>query len=246
MKSWLMIQDPSKDITFIVYNTPKPPKYLKVNKRLIKTVILLIPFLIITSISVSFLYSILLKKQVVELRSKEPKIIAELKENTVELEKKLEQVTKENSLLTKKLSLGSTEETASTNLDLFLKPLGINDLRKKELIKIEGLEVSAKSQEIELSFNLANNSEDSSKLSGYITIVMYQGNLMQYYPNYELGEKNLRLDFAKGETFSFSRFRPTLAKFRKLVNQSARFKIYIFSRAGDLISFSQIGPFNIE
>ena len=56
-----MIQDPSKDLTLIVYNTPKPPKYLKVNKKLIKTLFILIPFMVITSITFTFIYSMLLK-----------------------------------------------------------------------------------------------------------------------------------------------------------------------------------------
>jgi hypothetical protein len=241
-----MIQDPSKDLTLIVYNTPKPPKYLKVNKKLITTIILVIPVLIISSISVSFLYSMVLKKQVVELKSSEPKIILGLKENKVLLESELDKLQKENALLTKKLSIGSVEDTASNNLDLFIKPLGINVLRSKELVKLEGLDVNTISNDISLTFNLANNSENNSKISGYLSIIMYQGNLIQYYPNYELGDKNLRLEFSKGETFSFSRFRPTEARFKKLSKQSARFKIYIFSRAGDLVSFSQVGPFNIE
>ena len=29
-----MIQDPSKEVRLIVYNTPAPPKYIKINKEL--------------------------------------------------------------------------------------------------------------------------------------------------------------------------------------------------------------------
>lgn len=48
-----MIQDPSKELTLIVYNTPKPPKYIKLNKGLIKVLIFIIPLIIIVSIGSS-------------------------------------------------------------------------------------------------------------------------------------------------------------------------------------------------
>jgi hypothetical protein len=239
-----MIQDPSKELTLIVYNTPKPPKYLKLNKGLIKTLIIVIPLLIISSISISFLYSMYLKNQVNDLRSKEPKIINDLKEDKIKLQSTVKMLEKSNSILTKKLSIGATAETSLSSIGLFTAPLGMEDLREKELLKMEGLKLETKGSNIEFSFNLANNSPD--KLSGFLFIVQYQGNQIQFYPNYELGEKNLRLEFSKGESFSFSRFRPTVANFTKTTKSSARYKVFIFSRTGNLIAYKQAGPFNIE
>lgn len=239
-----MIQDPSKELTLIVYNTPKPPKYLKLNKGLIKSLIIIIPLLVISSISISFLYSIYLKNRVNELKSKEPKVIAELKNETDTLKKIISTLKKDNIILTKKLSIGSTAETSTSSLGLFTTPLGIEDLREKELLKIEGLKINSKPNKIEFSFNLANNSPE--KLSGYLFVVQYQGNQIQFYPNYDLSEKNLRLEYSKGESFSFSRFRPTIASFTKTSKASARYKIYIFSRTGNLLAYKQPGPFNIE
>ena len=241
-----MIQNPSKDLTLIVYNSPKSPKYFKVNKAIIKSMIVIIPLLIISSISISFLYSMFLKNQVNDLRSEEPEIIQALKEQTESLTNQIQSLTSDNKLLTAKLSLGPSKDTSISSLGLFTVPLGIQDLREKNLLDIKNLTIENTADKTMIKFDLANTSPTNEKLSGYITIVQYQGNHIQFYPDYELGEKNLRLDFSSGEFFSFSRFRPTIGEFKKISKISARFKIYIFSRTGDLIAHRQVGPYNIN
>lgn len=239
-----MIQNPSKELTFIVYQGPKTPKYIKINRTILRVLVIVIPTLVIGSIGLSFLYSMVLKNKVNELKSREPEIIASLQSETDKLKGEITGLKKENKLLTNKLSLGPTKETVASALNLFTVPLGIKDLSENNLLNLKNLQVENTPKETIVKFDLENNTTE--KLSGYITVVQYQGNMIQYSPNYELGVKNLRLDFSKGESFSFSRFRPTLIKFKKLSNVSARFKIFIFNRAGDLISYRQIGPYNID
>lgn len=241
-----MIQNPSKELTLIVYNGPKAPKYIKIHKGIIKTLTFLVPILVLSSISVSFLYSMVLKKQINELKSKEPEIILELQTQTTALKDQIADLSKENKLLTTKLSIGSTKETSVSSLGLFTVPVGMKDITNENLLEIKNVDLQNDKNETILKFDLANISPTGEKLAGYISIVQYQGNLIQYYPEYELGEKNLRLDFAKGESFSFSRFRPTIATFKKISKTSARFKIYIFTRTGDLLAYKQVGPFNIN
>lgn len=241
-----MIQNPSKELTLIVYDSPKSPKYFKINKAIIKSLIVIIPLLVITSISISFIYSMFLKNQVNDLRSEEPEIIMTLKSQTEILSKQIETLTSENKLLTTKLSLGSSKETPLSDFGLFTAPVGMKDLRDEKLLDIKNLAVENTENKTIIKFDLANNSPTNEKLAGYISIIQYQGNLIHFYPNYELGVKNLRLDFSNGESFSFSRFRPTIAEFKKISKISARFKIYIFNRTGDLIAYRQVGPYNIN
>lgn len=240
-----MIQDPSKDVTLIVYNTPKPPKYLKVNKRLIKTLFILIPFMVITSIGFSFFYSTILKNKIVSMKSKVPKEILDLKTKNATLISQLAEIKKTNKNLISKLSLGSTTETSLSSMGLFTVPLGLKDLRSKELVKVKDVKISS-GKKIKLNFNLENNSPGQEKLSGYISVIQYQGNHIQFYPSYELSQRNLRLEYTQGESFGCSRFRPTVAEFSKVTNLSTRYKIFIFSRTGDLLAFKQLGPYNIE
>ena len=159
-----MIQDPSKELTLIVYNTPKPPKYIKVNKSLLRTLVIVIPILIISSISISFVYSMYLKNKVNELRSEEPKIILALTNEKISLSNSLKSITRNNVVLTNKLSMGSSVETSNTSLGLFTSPLGIEDLRENELLKIDNLRLSSEEGKIKLAFDLANNTTE--KLSG--------------------------------------------------------------------------------
>lgn len=240
-----MIQNPSKDVTLIVYDTPKPPKYYKLNKNFIKTLLVIIPLLVIASIAFSLLYSIFLKNKIAAITSSEPKKILELRSIVSKQASEISNLKKTNTLITEKLSKGSDSETSVNVLGLFTVPVGIQDLRSKELIKIEDIVIKT-DKEIKLSFNLANNSPNNEKLSGYLQVIQFQGNIIQYYPSEELPQKNLRLEYSNGESFGFSRFRPTVANFAKVSDRSAKYKIFIFSRTGDLLAYKQLGPFNVE
>jgi len=241
-----MIQDQSRDLTLIVYNTPNPPRYLKLNKNLIRSFFIIVPTLVVLSITLSFLYSMFLKNKILDLRQKEPKIILELKKERDKLASEIKTIQKNNQILTRKLSLGSTNDGATSSFGLLTPPLGLEDLREKELIKFENTDVKTVGNQIVLTFDLANNSPNNDKLSGYISVIQYQGNMIQYFPNTELGQKDLRINYTDGESFSFSRFRPTKVEFVKTSKLSAQYKILIFSRTGNLIALKQIGPFNIE
>ena len=240
-----MIQSPSKEVTVIVYDTPKPPKYYRLNKSFIKSLLIAIPLLTIFSISVSLLYSIFLKNKITQLTSSEPQRILELREIIQAQKSDIDLLTSTNSLITEKLSKGSGSETSVRALGLFTVPVGIQDLRSKELVKIEQVELSTDGV-IKLRFNLANNSPNNEKISGYLNVIQFQGNIIQYFPSTELPQKNLRLEYSEGESFGFSRFRPTEAQFEKVSKKSAKYKIFIFSRTGDLLAYKQLGPFNID
>ena len=243
-----MIQDPSKELTIIVYDTPAPPKYLKINKKLIRLILSLTPILIMLLISGSFAYSFYLKKQVSALKSLEPKVKLKLATQKETYEKRISALTRTNQDLTQKLSRGATvaDDTASL-LSLFTVPLATKDLRSNDLISIEEIKLTTDSNQVKLTFNLVkNNAPEGEKLTGYMTVVQFQGNILQFYPANELNEKNLKLEYASGEYYSFSNLRPSTTTFSKISSKSSRFKIFLFSRTGDLILYQQIGPFNVE
>jgi hypothetical protein len=240
-----MNQDPSKDLTLIVYNTPNPPQYLKINKGLIKTLFILIPFMVITSITFSFIYSIVLKNKIVSLKSEVPKEIVDLKNKNLALSKSLITFRNTNKSLIQKLSKGGGTETSLSSMGLFTIPLGLKDLRNRQLVQIKDVKIESGST-IKLNFNLENSSPGGEKLSGYISVIQYQGSMIQFYPAYELPQRDLRLEYTQGESFGFSRFRPTVVEFKKINKSSTKYKIFIFSRTGDLIAFKQLGPYNID
>ena len=185
-----------------------------------------------------------LKNKLNDLRAKEPKVIQDLRKTKKDLQETIQTLSSQNQNLTQKLSRGTLQETTNTVLNFFTAPIGMEDLRAKELLKIDNIKLKSEKNGVELNFDLANNSVD--KLSGYLFVIQYQKNLIQFYPTAELNEKNLRLEFSQGEYFAFSRFRPTIAKFSKLLKSSSRYKIFIFSKTGDLLGYKQVGPYNVD
>lgn len=241
-----MIQDQSKELTFIVYNSPNPPRYIKIKKGLIRSLLFVLPTFIIFFLSASFVYSLILKNRVSELKSLELNIMKKMEELKIGYESEINTLKSSNAELTEKLSRGSSTQTVTTPLELFISPLGLKDLRAQELITIENPIVEVKGDRIHLKFNLSNNTQNNTKLTGYMTVVQYQGNTLQFFPSQELNEKNLKIEFAKGEYYSFSRLRISEANFEKTNSVSSRYKIYLFSKTGDLVLYKQIGPFNVE
>ena len=106
--------------------------------------------------------------------------------------------------------------------------------------------ISFKQQKVEFRFDLLNNLDNDEKLSGYISIVQFSENTMSFHPQRSLSLENNRLDFSKGESFVVSRFRPVIAEFDKPNGLSVWYKIFIFSRSGNLISYKVAGPYQVN
>ena len=242
-----MIQDPSKEVTLIVYNTPAPPKYIKINKRLIRYILMTVPTLIIIFLASSLFYSIYLKDKVSDLKALEPQIKQKLDEQKMAYESQIRELEKTNSELTRKISRGSTTtQNTSSLMGLFTIPLGAKDLRSENAATITSTKVEVNGSKIKLVMDFLKNESYDAKVSGKLTVIQYQGNKIQYWPERDLSEKNLKLEFASGQIFGMNRSVKKVAEFEKISDASARYKIYLFSNTGDLIFYQQIGPYNIE
>lgn len=240
-----MIQDPAKDLTLIVYNTPKPPRYLKINKRLLKVLLFTVPLLLIVALLFSLSTSLYMKKRLDTARSQEPAIITSLRQEKLALNEQLIALKKTNSELTRKISAGSETVVAST-LDLFATPLGYQDKTEQEMAKLENMSANFKKNKIEFRFDLLNNLNNDEKLAGFITIAQFAGNNLQIYPAYDLSIEENKLNFAKGESFVVSRFRPVIAEFDKPASLSVWYKVFIFDRSGNLMNYKIAGPYQVN
>jgi hypothetical protein len=242
-----MIQDPSKELTLIVYNTPKPPKYIKLNKGLIKVLIFTIPVIVIISIASSLFSSVYMKRKLEKVKSKEPQVILDLRKDKSELLSELSIIKKTNSTLTQKISSG-VASTASPRdiMALFTPPLGFEDKRKDELAKLENMNNDLVNNKILFKFDLINNKQDASKLSGYVNIIQFHAEGITFYPVYNLTIDSPRLEYSKGESFTVSRFRPVIAEFSRPKGSNVWYKIFIFSRTGNLLAYKKAGPFQLQ
>ncbi len=245
-----MIQDPSKDLTLIVYNTPKPPKYIKINKKLMKTLIFFIPIIVIFSIGFSMISSVYMKRKLEKARSQEPEIILGLKKEKSSLISEIKALKLTNTTLTKKISQGGAAQNIAPNITglmaLFTAPLGFEDKRGDNFAKLENMTNDNLGKKLLFKFDILNNKLDGKKLAGYITIVQYHREGLSFYPQYDLTSDSPSLEFSKGESFTVSRFRPVIAEFSKPNGTNVWYKIFIFSRTGNLLAFKKAGPFQLQ
>lgn len=240
-----MIQDPSKDLTLIVYNTPKPPRYLKINKKLLKLLLFLVPLLLIVALLFSLSTSLYMKNKLESARSQEPAIISSLRSDKAELATQVTSLKKVNQELTRKISAGVDTAPASA-LALFATPIGYQDLTEREMSKLESMSANFKEDKVEFRFDLLNNLDNDEKLAGYITIVQYAGNQLEVYPAEDLSIENNKLDFSMGESFVVSRFRPVIAEFNKPEALTVWYKVFIFDRSGNLMNYKVAGPYQVN
>lgn len=239
------MQKPSKDLTLIVYNTPHPPRYLKVNKQLIRFLMFAIPILLTLSLLFSFASSIYMKSKLETARSQEPEIILGLRNDKAALQEQVSSLQTDVANLTEKISLG-VGTTASSSLGLFSIPLGYKDITDSDMVKLENMSVNFKQNKIEFRFDLLNNLETDERLAGFIHIIQQSGGEMQFYPDQQFTTEKNRLEFAKGENFVVSRFRPVIAEFSKPQSLNVWYKIFIFNRSGDLINYKIAGPYQVN
>jgi hypothetical protein len=244
-----MIQDPSKELTLVVYDSPKPPKYLKINKVIIRVLIFLIPVVIILSVAFSLFTSVYLKQKLEMAKSQEPEIILKLREVVSTSENEIEALNKTNSQLIQKISTGqatATSDEMGNLFNLFSIPLGFEDNRPKENAKLENMSNDILKDKMLFKFDILNNQAGDEKLAGFISIVQYHKDGLSFYPNYDLSLENPNLIFSKGESFVVSRFRPVIAEFKKPKGSVVWYKVYIFSQTGNLIAFKKAGPFTLD
>lgn len=232
-----MIQDPSKDLTLIIYNTPKPPKYIKINKGLVKSLLFIIPFMVILSVTSSLFTSFYMKRKLEVVQSKEPEKIKELNNEKKYLMEKMSILEKSNQELTSKISAGAISSgLAASQLALFNTPLGFEDLREQNLAKVDNFSNKVSNGKVTFRFDLMNNQQGDNKLSGFITIIQYHSQGINLYPSINLNKDAPFIQYSKGESFYVSRFRPVIAEFTIPQNStSVWYKVFLFNRTGNLI-----------
>lgn len=235
-----MIQEPSKDLTLIVYNTPKPPKYIQINKGMLKTLLFTIPALIVLSIAFSLFTSFFMKRKLEAVKSKEPQIIYDLKEQNAKLAASIEKLEQSNQELSVKIAQGSQAVgTASSLLAMIKTPLGFEDVRESKLARVENYSHQTLNNKAIFKFDLINNMPNDDRLSGYITVLQFHSYGVNFYPNLSLNSESQQIQYNKGESFTVSRFRPVIAEF-PLPSNSANvwYKVFIFSREGNLLTIT--------
>ncbi len=265
-----MIQKTTDEITLIIYDSPSPPRCLKINKKILKFILGLASILfMLTALSAIFIapYIKTLKNQfkdspetVDKLERLEQEVIV-LKGQNLNLAKMNESFKAQENKGNKEESTVAAPVAVSTKipeqpkkiipkpenlLSFFKMPPGFQNLISDNMAKIQRVNFRLKKDHTVFRFNLANGKQ-LNKLRGYIFVAQFSGEQMKMYPNIDTTQKDLSIKYDIGESFTVSRFRPTIAMFDKPAdNQKLFYKILVFSRTGDLLIEEVHGPFNLE
>lgn len=227
-----MIQSKNKDYTIVVHDAPSPPRFFKINKRLLKFTLILILGFSFLSISMAFLYTTYIQNKVERSKNSVPQEILDLKKELKDTNLKLQAEIK----LTKNLQFKLTDTGSDfSNLhSLVPLPLGFKDLRENKNASIENISANSQQNKTILKFDIFNNTKDDTKLSGYVYVFKYTAGKIEAYPTQEIDEYKL----TNGERFTITKFRPTRISFEKTDTESL-YKIFVFSRTGDLLDYQQ-------
>jgi hypothetical protein len=235
----MKLTTPSKKLSFLVYENSESPKYFELKKSYFKFILMGLPSISFISI-IALIFCGIYFKQIREMaRRKEPAIIEKLRSERDGLAVKLKESNGLNINLQNKLA--STTVTSSTvdisTLDLFKKTTGMTDLSASAKFTVERLDVIPQGNKIQLYFELVNQTKDSSKIAGYIFVVMKNKDQFLFYPKSATIEDDLQIAFNRGESFAMSRLRKVDKAIFPAPKKSTTlyFKILIFSRTGDLL-----------
>jgi len=228
-------------LSFVLYEDNTPPRYYEISKQLLRFLLYGLPTLTLVSLLIVASGGVYFKQIQKLAQRKEPTIIKKLKSEKAELMKREQELVIDNEALQKKLGLGVSSASGLSFLTLFKQSAGREDLSSSPEMAIQEVEVIKRETTIELSFKIFNMTKDQSRLTGYLFVMMQNGDHLQIWPTNAFDNLSMQVPFSKGEFFATSRFRPVQAIFKK--NQASSsgslFKVVIFGRTGDLI-FKQL------
>ncbi|MBL7665861.1 MAG: hypothetical protein JNM93_12065 [Bacteriovoracaceae bacterium] len=264
-----MLHKNNDEITLIVYESPEPPRFLKINKKVLKTVLFFAAMLIlIMAITTIFLGSYIKQLQNrIDGKLPESEVVEKLKNENLALTTKFNQLQAIHNELTQQLEQNPTtakaevvpepkvptEQIQRENtlpgpnevLSLFKAIPGFKNLTTEKMAEIQRLNFRVKKDEIVFRFNLANIGT-VKKLKGFIFVIQYSSKSLKFYPPIDLAAKNFKVDFTEGESFTVSRFRPTIINFDLPEEEKeVYYKVLLFSKEGHLILEEYHGPFSL-
>ena len=238
------IQTTGNEVAIVIYDAPLPPKYFRVKKSFIKTVLVTAPLLTIFLIAGFALWG--LGERLKSLPTPHlPVVVSESDKKIAALQNELSEVQKTNEELLLKLSSTPAPSTAEDPyLMMIKKPYGMQNLIDKGRIGLDQIKAN-QTNKIELDFQLVSLVQER-RVSGHILVFMVSDSGIMAYPAEANKQLTQGLKYSVGETFSFSRLRPTKAEFNRVVtNESVKFVIYIFSREGDLLLIKETESFQL-
>lgn len=239
------IQRPGNEVAIVIYDAPLPPKYFRISKSFIRTLLITVPVLIVLIIGALTIWG--LGSRIKQTPAPTlPVVISEADNKVLTLEAQIQELQDSNNVLSEKLAtVPATASADEPYLMSIRKPYGMQNLLGQNKITLDQLEMINDGSKVNLKFQLVSSNPES-KVSGHILVFMLSNSGLLAYPavaNESLGQG---IKYSTGEPFSFSRLRPTNAHFlTNPTGETVKFVIYIFNREGDLLLIKETQTFQL-
>lgn len=233
------LEEKSNEVSIVIYDAPRPPRYLKFNKSFLSWMFYGIPLLIGVLIIGSFIMAISPRQTSVNIKTPSLDLPTSIggqgdEDKIKEAQTRIKELETENLNLQNKLA-----NTPAEGNDLYfgqvLRPYGSQNLTDKGTLQLEQLEFFQDGSKSGIKFQLINPRPEN-RVSGHIIVFQYSGTESKVYPGLLQNSVLEGIKFSQGESFAVSRLRPTIAEFTGITNSpKVKFVIYIFNREGDLL-----------
>lgn len=240
------IQQRGNEISIVIYDAPLPPRYLRFSKKFIRTLFIVVP------VTIGFIFLGLLMLGLGN-RIKEapaptlPSVMSDEEAKVIELESEIKSLRESNTQLQDKLSGIGNGATAPSQEEPYLmgikKPYGMQNLMSSNRVSLDQFELVLDSNKTTLKFQIISNNPET-RVAGHVLVFMVSDTGLSAYPSAANSGLAGGVKYSVGEPFAVSRLRPTNAEFNhKVVGESVKFVIYIFSREGDLLLIKETESF---
>ncbi len=233
-------------MSVVIYDAPLPPRYFKFSKKFIRTIFVTVPVVFVFLLSGLFLWGLGTRVQKAPVPTM-PAVLTEQDSELIGLRNEVEALKKSNEDFATKLS--STPATPAGTDEPYLlaikRPYGMQNLVNEKRVTIDQFAFEQDSNKVNLKFAIVSSNPEN-KVMGHVLVLMISESGMMAYPKEANATFSEGIKYSAGEPFSVSRLRPTNAEFlHRLVGESVKFVIYIFSREGDLLLVKETETYKV-
>lgn len=237
------IQKNADEVAIVIYDAPLPPKYFRLTKRFIKTLFVVVPFLLLTSYFLLFIWGLGIRLQDTPA-PQIPDVMSEADQKILALESEVKNLRESNQSLSDKIALGAGVATSEDpNLMVIKKPYGMQNLLSQNQVTVDQIELLENQNKTTLKFQIISTTPEN-RVSGHVLVFMLSDAGLLAWPKEANKAISQGIKYSLGDSFAVSRLRPTDAEFNvTLSGETVRFVIYIFNREGDLLLIKETEQF---
>lgn len=239
------IQKNGDEVAIVIYDAPLPPKYFRLTKRFIKTLFVVVPVLFVSLLFILITWGLgtrLKETPSVAL----PVVMSGPDSNVSALEAEIKQLQVSNQELTEKLSqVPAIAGTDDPYLMVIKKPYGMQNLLSQNKVTLDQFDLVQTPEKMTLKFQIISSTPEQ-RVTGHVLVFMVSDSGILAWPKEANAGLTEGIKYSAGEPFAVSRLRPTNADFlQRPGGQSVKFRIYIFSREGDLLLIRETESFKV-